>query len=55
MNSEQIGGIIRHVLTFVGGIVVSNGYVDEQTMLTVVGAVATIVGAVWSWVAKKPA
>lgn len=55
MNSEQIGGLVRHVLTFVGGIVVSKGYVDEQTMITVVGAVATVVGAIWSFMAKKPA
>lgn len=55
MNSEQIGGLVRHVLTFVGGIVVSKGLVDEQTMITVVGAVATIAGAIWSWAVKKPA
>ena len=36
MNKEQILGIVRHVLTFVGGL-------------------STIIGAVWSFFVKIPA
>ena len=50
---EQVAGLLRHLLTFGGGWMVANGWVDEQTMLEVVGAVLTIVGVVWSFMAKK--
>lgn len=55
MNSEQLLGIVRHVLTFGGGYLVAKGIVDEATMLNVVGAAVTILGAVWSVMTKKPA
>jgi len=55
MTGEQIAGIVRHVLTFGGGIAVGKGWIDEVTMTAVVGGVVTIVGAVWSWWAKKSA
>lgn len=56
MSGEQISGIVRHVLTFGGGIAVGKGWVDEVTMTAIVGGVVTIVGAVWSfWAKKKPA
>lgn len=49
MNTEAIMGLIRHILTFVGGYLVSKGYFDESTMQQLVGAAVTVVGAVWSW------
>lgn len=55
MNMDMILGAVRHVLTFGGGILVAKGIVDETTMLSIVGAVVTIVGAVWSVVNKKTA
>ena len=55
MNQEQILGIIRHVLTFGGGLIVAKGYADEGTVTTVVGGVITIVGAIWSMWGKKKA
>jgi len=53
MNKEQLLGILRHVLTFVGGIVVTKGLVDESLYTELVGGVMTLVGAVWSIVSKK--
>ena len=53
MNKERILGLIRHVLTFGGGIVVSQGYLDEATATQVIGALVTIAGAVWSFVAPE--
>ena len=53
LTKEQILGIIRHALTFVGGICVMKGLVDETTVTAVVGGAMTLAGAIWSIVAKK--
>ena len=55
MNKEQVLGIVRHILTFAGGLVVSKGMLDEATMTAVVGAVITIGGALWSILAPEKA
>ncbi len=55
MNKEQILGIVRHVLTFVGGFLITKGIVDETFVTEIVGALSTIIGAVWSFFAKVPA
>ena len=52
---EQSLGLIRHVLTFVGGVVVAKGLVDESLFQEVLGGVMTLVGAVWSIASKKKA
>jgi hypothetical protein len=46
-------GIIRHALTFVGGILVMKGLVDETTVTEIVGGAMTLTGAIWSIVDKK--
>lgn len=48
MQTEIILGILRHVLTTSGGILVARGYTDNATVEAVAGAVITIAGAVWS-------
>lgn len=53
MNKEKILGIVRHILTFGGGIAVGKGWLDEETMLSTVGAVVTIIGTIWSWAAPE--
>lgn len=55
MTSDQIGGIIRAVLSAVGGYVVGKGLIDSETMLAITGAVVTIATAIWSWHTNKPA
>lgn len=57
MNGEQIWGVIRTLLAFAGGFVVSKGYIDDATLTAVLGALGTIFIAGWSvWSkAKKPA
>lgn len=54
MNSEQIAGIARALISAVGGYFVGRGFVDADTVAAVGGAVATIVTAVWSVMSKKP-
>lgn len=53
MNKDQVLGIIRHVLTAVGSILVIKGYTDEVTTTAAIGAVITAVGAIWSIVDKR--
>ena len=50
---EQVAGLIRHLLTFFGGWITANGWLDEATTQAVVGAVMTLIGVVWSWVAPE--
>ena len=55
MTSEEIAGIARHVLTTLGGYFVARGVVDDSTLTTVVAAIVTVGGALWSVWAKKKA
>ena len=53
MNKNQILGIARHILTFVGGFLVVRGTIDESTLTEIVGSVITLAGLVWSVIDKK--
>lgn len=55
LSKEQLLGIVRHTLTFVGGIVVMKGLVDEATVTEITGGVLTLAGAIWSIIAKNKA
>ena len=51
--SQEVQGQIRTILAFIGGVAVSRGWIDSETMLGIVGGVTAIVAAVWSWRSKK--
>jgi hypothetical protein len=53
MTKEQILGIIRHALTFAGGVLITRGIIDEATFTELSGAALTLVGGIWSVVAKN--
>jgi hypothetical protein len=53
ITKEQLLGIVRHTLTFVGGIVVMKGFIDESTMVEISGGILTLAGAIWSIINKK--
>ncbi len=55
LTKEQILGIARHALTFVGGILVMKGLVDETTVTEVIGGVITLAGTIWSVIDKNKA
>jgi hypothetical protein len=55
MNKEQILGIVRHSLTFIGGLLVMKGLVDESTVSEIIGGVITLTGTIWSIVEKNKA
>lgn len=51
--SDKVAGLIRHVLTFLGGYLVTKGIIDEGTLQEVIGAIITLSGFVWSFISKK--
>lgn len=53
MNQEVVLGIIRHILTGAGSIIVAKGYTDSAGLEQGVGAILTIAGLVWSAMHKK--
>jgi hypothetical protein len=53
MNKEKILGIVRHTLTFVGGILIMKGIVDETIVTEIVGGVVALAGTIWSIFDKK--
>lgn len=50
---ETVLGLIRHVLTFGGGFLVTNGHLSQESLETGVGAALTLIGLVWSAAAKS--
>lgn len=53
MSKEQVLGIVRHSLTFVGGILIMKGLIDEATVTEIVGGVVTLAGTIWSVIEKN--
>lgn len=55
LTKEQFLGIVRHSLTFIGGILIMKGIVDDTLLNEIIGGVTTLAGAIWSVVAKNNA
>ena len=55
MTNDQIGGLIRAILTFLGGLAVGQGWLDNATMITIVGGLVTVGTAIWSFWTNRPA
>lgn len=55
MTGEQVGGVVRAIVSALGGYFVGKGLVDASTVTSISGAAATIVVAVWSVWSKKAA
>jgi len=53
MNKDMYLGLVRHILTLVGGIFVARGQIDASAVDTIVGATVTIGGVAWSLLDKK--
>jgi len=53
MNRDMILGLIRHLATFGGGLLVTKGVTDAGTVETAAGALVTIVGIIWSVIEKR--
>jgi hypothetical protein len=55
MTSDQIQGLIRTILAALGGFIVAKGWVSSELWAWIVGGVATVGPAIWSWVKNRPA
>lgn len=53
MNKEIVLGIVRHILTAVGGVLITKGFVDSAGLEQAIGGLVAIVGVVWSVASKK--
>lgn len=53
MNQQQILGVIRHALTFIGGILVTRGLLDEGMATEIIGGATTLIGTIWSIIIKS--
>jgi hypothetical protein len=51
--NDVIAGLIRHVLTAAGGALVAGGYLTSDEWTTIAGALAVLVGVVWSVMSKR--
>lgn len=49
---DKMMGMVRHVLTAVGAVMVYMGWTDDGTWTTAMGGILTMVPFVWSWVSK---
>ena len=55
ISKEQLLGIVRHSLTFIGGIFITKGLIDESILNEVMGGAIALTGAIWSIVVKNKA
>ena len=53
IDKQQTLGLIRHTLTFIGGILIAKGLATDGQIIEMVGAAVTLVGTVWSVLSKK--
>ena len=47
MTMDMLLKLLRQALTFVGGILVGKGYLDDATAQAVIGALMTLISAGW--------
>ncbi len=53
MNQLQKNGLIRHTLTFIGGLLLYNGLLNENEVQELVSASMTLIGLIWSILEKR--
>lgn len=53
MNKDTILGIVRHILTIGGGLLVQRGNIDPSQAETLIGAIIAVVGVTWSILSKR--
>jgi hypothetical protein len=53
MNKDTLLAILRHALTFVGGLAAQQGFASSDDITAGVGAVITLVGLGWSIYEKR--
>ncbi|MGH6864629.1 MAG: hypothetical protein ACREDO_00225 [Methyloceanibacter sp.] len=51
--TDAISGLLRHLLTTIGGGLVAAGYLTSEQWTTIAGALAVIIGVVWSVISSR--
>ena len=51
--NDIVAGLIRHALTTLGGVLVGAGYLTSDEWTTIAGALAILIGVVWSVISKR--
>ena len=49
MRSKQVASLVRHILTFIAGLLVAKGELDPMQGESIVGGVMMLGGAAWGW------
>lgn len=52
-SSDEVQGIVRHVITVLAGSLVTHGYIASAQAETLAGAIATILAVAWSVYSKR--
>ena len=53
ISLDQLQGILRHLFTFGAGILITKGYIDEESVQQISGLIISLVGIIWSVASKK--
>lgn len=53
MTKDQILGIVRHGLTFVGGILIAKGLISDGASQEIIGMIVALTGTIWSVIKNK--
>lgn len=53
LTKEELLGIVRHGLTFLGGVVITGGLIDSGLWAELSGGVLTLAGVIWSIIDKR--
>lgn len=53
MDRETVLGIARHILTTLGGVLITKGYVDSGATEAIIGGLIAAAGVVWSAIQKR--
>jgi hypothetical protein len=53
LTKEQLQGLVRHTLTFIGGLLITKGIIDGAILTELVGGAVTLAGAIWSVLEKN--
>jgi flagellar motor component MotA len=53
MDKNQLLGMVRHALTFIGGMLIMKGTIDATEWAEMSGSLIAVVGGIWSIMDKK--
>jgi len=53
LSKEELLGIVRHGLTFLGGIIITGGLLDAGLWAELSGGLLTVAGVIWSILDKR--